>query len=398
MLKDLKIFLQNIQRNNFLINTVLEVNQNFNIILIQEPLWTTLRTIPSLTNSEGIPLLGIPNHSNWLTFAKEPYLTNDSPRVIIYINIRLFSLCFSLHKDIINHCDILLALFFNNSIMYWIMNIYSDSSHSALKYFKDTEMNIPNLLVMTGDFNIRDSIWDLSFHHHLAISDNLMIIADSFNLDLSFLAHCIPTRYLDIAGELNSVINLMFLWSGLTELNNHSVHLDWYLSSDHAPLTVSIAIDEENINSFRYSIAKNSEEEIHFIKEVKHTIRSVDISDISDPIKLEETTNSLTSKIEYAWRMNSKWVNITKYSKSWWNKEYRCVLNNYRMTRNLENWKIFKSTVKSTKWSFFNTKIQEIANKKQGSWELMSWVNKYKLPAIETIKYNDQQYLNINDL
>ena len=38
MLKDLKIFLQNIQRNNFLINTVLEVNQNFNIILIQEPL------------------------------------------------------------------------------------------------------------------------------------------------------------------------------------------------------------------------------------------------------------------------------------------------------------------------------------------------------------------------
>ena len=91
------------------------------------------------------------------------------------------------------------------------MNIYSDSSHSALKYFKDTEMNIPNLLVMTGDFNIRDSIWDLSFHHHLAISDNLMIIADSFNLDLSFLAHCIPTRYLDIAGELNSVINLMFL-------------------------------------------------------------------------------------------------------------------------------------------------------------------------------------------
>ena len=68
------------------------------------------------------------------------------------------------------------------------------------------------------------------------------------------------------------------------------------------------------------------------------------------------------------------------------------------MTRNLENWKIFKSTVKSMKQSFFNTKIQEIANKKQGSWELMSWVNKHKLPAIETIKYNDQQYLNINDL
>ena len=96
--------------------------------------------------------------------------------------------------------------------------------------------------------------------------------------------------------------------------------------------------------------------------------------------------------------MNSKWVNITKHSKSWWNEECRCALSNYRMTRNLENWKSFKSTVKSMKWSFFNTKIQEIANKKQEPWELISWVNKHKLPAIEIIKYNNQQCLNIDDL
>ena len=35
ILKDLKIYLQNVQKNNFLINTVLEVNQNFDIIFIQ---------------------------------------------------------------------------------------------------------------------------------------------------------------------------------------------------------------------------------------------------------------------------------------------------------------------------------------------------------------------------
>ena len=158
ILKELKIFSQNFRKNNFLINIVLKVNQNFDIIFIQEPSWTTLRTIPSSMNSEGISLLGVPNHPNWLTFAREPCSTNDSPRVIIYINVRLFSFCFSLQKDIINYRDILLALFFNNSIVYWIMNIYSDSSHSALKYLKDTEMNILNLLIMTGDFNIRDSI------------------------------------------------------------------------------------------------------------------------------------------------------------------------------------------------------------------------------------------------
>ena len=229
------------------------------------------------------------------------------------------------------------------------MNIYSNSSHSTSKYFKDTEVNILNLLIMTSDFNIRDSIWDPSFPHHPAISDDLMTIADSFNLDLSFSTHCVPTRYLDTVGESNSVIDLMFLRSSSTELNNHLVYPDWHFFSDHVPLMVSIAIDKENIDSFRFSIAKNSEEEVSFIKEVIHAIKSVDISDISNPIKLEETTNSLTLKIEYAWRMNSKQVNIMKHSKSQWNEECRCALNEYRASRNLENWKRFKSTVKTMK-------------------------------------------------
>ena len=96
ILKDLKVFSQNVWKNNFLINTILKVNYNFNIIFIQEPSWITLRTIPSLENSEGIPLLGIPSHPNWLTFTREPGSPNNSPRVLVYINIRLLSLRFSL--------------------------------------------------------------------------------------------------------------------------------------------------------------------------------------------------------------------------------------------------------------------------------------------------------------
>ena len=91
------------------------------------------------------------------------------------------------------------------------MNVYSDSSHMALKYFKDIEVNIDNILVMTGDFNIRDSSWDSSFPHHSFISDDLIIIADSFNLTLLTLTNPSPTRILDTAGSTNSVIDLMFL-------------------------------------------------------------------------------------------------------------------------------------------------------------------------------------------
>ena len=83
---------------------------------------------------------------------------NDFPRVIIYVNIRLSSLQFSLRKDIICHRDILLVSFFNNNNNFSIINVYSDSSYSVLKYLKDTKVNIQNLLIMTGNFNIWDSI------------------------------------------------------------------------------------------------------------------------------------------------------------------------------------------------------------------------------------------------
>ena len=70
----------------------------------------------------------------------------------------------------------------------------------------------------------------------------------------------------------------------------------------------------------------------------------------------------------------------------------------YWSSRSRENWKVFKNKVKAIKWSFFNSKIQEIVNKRRGPWELINWVNKKKLLVIETIKYNGQQCLDINDL
>jgi len=158
ILDNLKIFLQNVQKNNLIVNTILEINSNFDIIFIQEPSWFTIQSIPSLVNCEGELLVGVVNHPNWLTFARTTDLVNDFPRVVIYINIRLSSLCFSLCKDIINYRDILLVLFFNNNNIFWLMNIYSDSSYTTFKYLKNIKANICNLLIMFSDFNIRDSL------------------------------------------------------------------------------------------------------------------------------------------------------------------------------------------------------------------------------------------------
>jgi len=207
----LKFFSQNIWKNNFIINPILKIYANFDIIFIQESLWNSICSVPSNYNNKGESLMGVINHFNWLTFARPPTSSSDHTRVAIFINIRLLSFHFSFHKDIINHKDILLVFFFNKGIICWLMNIYSNSSHIAIKYLKDTEFNLRNLLIMTRDFNIYDSLWDPSFSYHSSISDNLLTIVDSLNLSLSFFPDSVSTRYSDNTNDLNSVIDLIFL-------------------------------------------------------------------------------------------------------------------------------------------------------------------------------------------
>ena len=154
IVRNLKVFSQNVCKNSVIINTILETQNQFDIILIQEPPWSEIRKIPSSVNCDGEPFMGTCHHPNWIAFARSPSNSNDFPRVITYINICLSPLRFLLHKDIFNHRDINLISFSNNDICHYILNVYSDSSHSALKYLKNTEVNINNVLIMTGDFNI----------------------------------------------------------------------------------------------------------------------------------------------------------------------------------------------------------------------------------------------------
>jgi len=158
ILKNLKILSQNVYKNHLIVNTILETQLHFDIILIQKLPWSIIHKVPSTVSSEGKNFIGTIHHPNWSLFAITPTNKVTSPRVIAYINICLSPLCFSLRSDIINHLDILLMAFTNDHIQYFIMNIYSDSFHLALKYLKNIEVNIDNVLVMTGYFNIRDSL------------------------------------------------------------------------------------------------------------------------------------------------------------------------------------------------------------------------------------------------
>ena len=210
-LKNIKIFSQNICKNSLIIHTILEIHSAFNIIFIQEPSWTYICSISSLSNCDGKELVGVSNHPNQITFSRILTQSHDSPRVIIYINIHISFLHFSLCNDIFNHRDISYISFFNHSSIYYLFNVYSNLSQSALKYFKNTEDNLNNVIILIGNFNIRNCLWDSNFQYCSLHRDTLFDIADFFQLEISRSTEFFPTRYSDNSQDSNSVLDLVFL-------------------------------------------------------------------------------------------------------------------------------------------------------------------------------------------
>ena len=64
IIKNLKIFSQNVYKNSLIVNTLLETLVHFDIILIQEPLWSKICKISSTSCSEEEPLMGSSHYPN----------------------------------------------------------------------------------------------------------------------------------------------------------------------------------------------------------------------------------------------------------------------------------------------------------------------------------------------
>ena len=144
-------------------------------------------------------------------FARQSVNSDECLRVLIYINSKIIYSQFSLRKDLINHRDINLISFFNSSIIYLTINIYSDDQQAALKYLKNIDINLNNVLIITEDLNIRDNNWDLVYLHHSIYANIFREITDSFSLELSMPIIQVLTRYVVNSRDSNLVINLIFL-------------------------------------------------------------------------------------------------------------------------------------------------------------------------------------------
>ena len=129
------------------------------------------------------------------------------------------------------------------------MNVYSDDLHTAMDFLSNTAPNIPHLLYMGGDFNVRDAEWDPSVSSHPAAGQALMDLAESYSLVCSIPALSVPTHYLDISGHANSVIDLIFLGMSCAQVT-HRIEPDLRRPLEHVPLIVDLPIAPENIFFF----------------------------------------------------------------------------------------------------------------------------------------------------
>ena len=173
----------------------------------------------------------------------------------------------------------------------------------------------------------------------------------------------------------------MFLQYDSEEINSYVIHPDWWLTSDHTSLMITIPIIKEHITTCKRTLIKNSVKEDDFVNEVIILFSKVDTLNISNISDLDEIILSWADIVDQSWSKHSKFINITKCSKSWWNNKCSQDLANYRVIKSIESWKTFSKTVKLSKREFFDLKIQEITNERHGPWELMNWVNKKKLPS-----------------
>ena len=107
----------------------------------------------------------------------------------------------------------------------------------------------------------------------------------------------------------------MFLHYGSTELNQHSSHPDSRLSSNHAPLSINIPINEEVVCTLKLLIPQRSEQETAFVEEVISNFKNLNVSNITDMEKLEHIVNQLRVIIDQAWIKNAKNSRISRHSK-----------------------------------------------------------------------------------
>jgi len=146
---------------------------------------------------------------------------------------------------------------------------------------------------MIDDFNIKDYDWNFFFLYYSIYTEDLTLIADSLDLELSPLHNPGPTKYANNSRDTNLVLDLVFLSFNNYGFVKHLLFLDKRKLSDHVPMVIEVSIKEEDINITIQSIKKNSKAEEMFVIEIKKNIKLLNTVTISNNNRLKTLVDNL---------------------------------------------------------------------------------------------------------
>ncbi|KXN92361.1 hypothetical protein AN958_08376 [Leucoagaricus sp. SymC.cos] len=318
VVKDVHIFLQNVNKNYAHVDYVLEsLKDNFDILFFQEPPWRTIRQTVSTTSAEGDDVVGAPKHPDWLYMVRLP-TDGLNPCVMAYVHRHLACLRPSMRWDIIDYWDIFVLSLFTFKGAVNLLNVYSDNAHTTINLLSQEVDSLLALAHMGGDFNCHSEVWDPACSLHPLVVQCLLEFTSDISLEwaqpsnpgLTYIPHN-P----DLAG---SMINLVFM--GLLSERSDLLRLDpdHHGPLDHVPISTLVPISESKIRISRIVISRESPEEARFFVDLATGLWALTVEDLSSPDRIEVAAVAVAEIFSLAWNAHAKEVVVTTCSKSWW--------------------------------------------------------------------------------
>ncbi|KAF9263129.1 hypothetical protein L218DRAFT_866086, partial [Marasmius fiardii PR-910] len=370
----------------------------YDVIFIQEPPWRLIRHAPSAKDPLGESVVGMPNHPDWTAMVRHWTGEGERPHVAAYVSKRIATLCPSTRFDVIDDRDIIILSLTSKSGMSHLLNMYSDDNGTAIRKLSAVSGRIPELSYMGGDFNCHSSEWDPSFQGGTGgQAEELLLLAASLGLGRSECENPGPTFIPRTQGSRSLVLDLVFVTSDKVLSTKSRRELDLKRLLDHVPVSVVLDLGRSPLVEIR-TLPKGGEQEEAFLEHLSDGLATFASLDMSSPELLALGVELFGNHMREAWNQCSKKSRITRKSKPWWNQGCLEALDSYHGNPSRESWGEFRRVVKSSKHTFFDNQVKEIASTNARLWDLMSWIQQRKLPPTDAISFQGWQCRTLDEL
>ena len=397
----LRIYSQNVYKKYEWIDLMLTEHENLSdIILIQEPSWGLICYAPSMNDECGDPIIGMPKHPLWWCLYPKPanqFSESDRPRVAAYVHQYLWAIKPKLCSDVIKSCDIMLLTINGLRGQLYMLNVYSDSTGSAIRALS-THKSIPSPIGYLGsDFNCPSDLWDLEYScGNSPLADVLADFAYQHGLYYRQL-EC-PMHY-PANGKNPSIIDLIFL-PGNDE--DSMISIGKCSESDHCPFFVELRFPILTGNK-PPNIKADSEADAEFTSDIMDALNVIADHMQNSPASqsyddITHVTMLISKCFAKAWETHATLSQTLVHLKGWWNKFCAEAWSQYRESDcSSDEWRNMWRTMKTAKCKYFNDKIVSIADHNKRPWDLMSWTRTQKPDPSEAIIFKDEPCLTTED-